>query len=223
MGSIESLEICDGVRGIIFDYGGTLDSRGDHWSYIIRDAYRSAGVEVGIEAFIDAYVYAERALAASPIVEPSDTFRELMAKKIAIEMQRLIGCGHVGEAALERVGAIADYCYGHARQCVSESAVVLARLAGRYPMALVSNFYGNINAVLRDFGIDRYFRAVIESAVVGVRKPDPAIFRLGVESLGLRADEVLVVGDSYGKDIVPAQSLGCRTYMIEGRQWPPVD
>ncbi len=39
MGTIESLVIADDIRGIIFDYGGTLDSRGDHWSHIIREAY----------------------------------------------------------------------------------------------------------------------------------------------------------------------------------------
>ena len=36
----------DGVRGVIFDYGGTLDTRGDHWSYLIEEAYVKAGVIV---------------------------------------------------------------------------------------------------------------------------------------------------------------------------------
>ena len=86
-------------------------------------------------------------------------------------------------------------------------------------MVLVSNFYGNIGAVLREYGINSYFRDVIESAVVGVRKPDPAIFRLGTDALGLPPDEVLVVGDSIGKDIVPARSIGCETAWIEGKPW----
>ena len=77
-----------------------------------------------------------------------------------------------------------------------------------YPMVLVSNFYGNINQVLKDAGIDGYFEDVIESAVVGVRKPNPAIFALGVCALDLPASQVLVVGDTYGKDIVPAHKLG---------------
>ncbi|ROS89246.1 HAD family hydrolase [uncultured Duncaniella sp.] len=221
MGTIESLVIADDVRGIIFDYGGTLDSRGDHWSHIIREAYVKAGVNVAIDDFIDAYVYAERALAADRIVVPGDTFRELMEKKIAIELQRLSDKGCIPESSFEKAGEIAGYCYSHARECVGKSAVVLRKLAAAYPMALVSNFYGNISSVLEDFGIRRYFLSVVESAVVGVRKPDPAIFRLGVEALGLPAADVLVVGDSYGKDIVPARALGCKTFMIEGRQWPP--
>ena len=155
MGTIESLVIADDVRGIIFDYGGTLDSRGDHWSHIIREAYVKAGVNVAIDDFIDAYVYAERALAADRIVVPGDTFRELMEKKIAIELQRLSDKGCIPESSFEKAGEIAGYCYSHARECVGKSAVVLRKLAAAYPMALVSNFYGNISSVLEDFGIRR--------------------------------------------------------------------
>ena len=66
-------------------------------------------------------------------------------------------------------------------------------------MVLVSNFYGNVQAVLADFNLLQYFESIIESAVVGVRKPDPQIFRLGVDALGMKPEEVLVVGDSYKK------------------------
>ena len=86
-------------------------------------------------------------------------------------------------------------------------------------MVLVSNFYGNINQVLKDAGIDGYFKKVIESAVVGVRKPNPAIFALGVCALDLPASQVLVVGDTYGKDIMPAHKLGCHTLWIKGLRW----
>ena len=67
------------------------------------------------------------------------------------------------------------------------SRPVVEHLARRFPLVLVSNFYGNIHTILRDFRLE-YFQAVVESAVVGVRKPDPQIFRLGVEALGLPAE-----------------------------------
>ena len=86
-------------------------------------------------------------------------------------------------------------------------------------MVLVSNFYGNVESVLADFDLRRYFRDIIESAVVGVRKPDPKIFRLGVDALGLKPEEVLVIGDSYKKDIVPAESIGCHVAWIKGKGW----
>ena len=101
----------------------------------------------------------------------------------------------------------------------AQSREVLLQLKAHYPMVLVSNFYGNIATVLREFGLDGIFQAVIESAVVGVRKPDPRIYRLGVEALGLRPEEVVVVGDSIEKDIIPAQKAGCQTVWFKGEGW----
>ena len=54
---------------------------------------------------------------------------------------------------------------------------------------------------------------------MGVKKPDPAIFQLGVEALDLPAEHVLVVGDSITKDILPAKSLGCTTAWMKGVEW----
>ena len=73
--------------------------------------------------------------------------------------------------------------------------------------------------MLKDFGLDHLFGAIVESAVVGIRKPDPAIFRLGVDKLGFPADEIVVVGDSYDKDIVPATRIGCQTIWLKSIGW----
>lgn len=201
------------IKGIIFDYGGTLDSRGVHWSEVIWEGWQRAAIAVTKEQFREAYVHAERALAKSPIILPEDNFLELMRKKVKIELEFL------GIFTPERCESVARYCYDSARECVEESRPVLEALSARYPLVLVSNFYGNVSAVLSDFDLLRYFPRIIESAVVGVRKPDPAIFRLGVEALGLPAEEVLVVGDSLKKDILPAESIGCQTAWIKGKGW----
>ena len=99
------------------------------------------------------------------------------------------------------------------------SAKVLEVLAQRHRLVMVSNFYGNLHAVLADYGILHLFSDVIESAVVGVRKPDPAIWRLGVEAVGQPAESVWAIGDSYGKDVVPASQVGCQTVWFKGREW----
>jgi len=84
---------------------------------------------------------------------------------------------------------------------------------------MVTNFYGNMRSVLKDFQIDHFFPVIIESATAGVRKPDPQIFRLGVEALQLPANEVVVIGDSYDKDIVPAKTTGCQTIWLKNTGW----
>ncbi len=208
------------IKGIIFDYGGTIDSRGVHWSEIIWDGYQACRVPVGKEVFRDAYVFAERELARTRHILPHHNFHDLLLIKMRIELQWLSDNGHLpSDAAATWAKPVADYCYDAARNSIADARPTLDALYERYPMVLVSNFYGNVEAVLEDFGLRHYFRRIIESAVVGVRKPDPAIFALGVEALGLRPEEVLVVGDSYKKDILPARSLGCRVAWLKGKGW----
>ncbi len=278
------------IKGIIFDYGGTLDTRGDHWSEVLWQGYEHFGigvaddeeVEPGVsihkQVFRDAYVYGERALAVNPIVTPDFHFEDILREKLILELNFLAGkelletgkddsekqakLGNLGndseasssvislsdssssdsssdssssdsdasseslflslsDSEIHQIAVdMARYINAKTLELLQENKQVLEHLkqAG-YPMVLVSNFYGNINQVLKDAGIDGYFEEVIESAVVGVRKPNPAIFALGVCALDLPASQVLVVGDTYGKDIVPAHKLGCHTLWIKGLQW----
>lgn len=212
----------ENIKGIIFDYGGTIDNCGDHWAVVIREAYATLPeAELPLDMFCQAYIFAERELAKVRHILPHHTFRDMMLIKARLELEELVrlGAPYPAEKIEEYAAAIADYTDAHARACIEAARPTLDYLAGRYPMALVSNFYGNIEAVLDAYDLRRYFPIIVESAVVGVRKPDPAIFRLGVEALGLQPEQVLVVGDSVSKDIVPARSLGCPTAWIEGRPW----
>ena len=211
----------DKVKGILFDYGGTIDSNGMHWAEVIWMAYEHLGIPVSKEIFREAYVYGERTLGKNPIVKPEHTFLDMLRIKMELQIRWLTDNGHL---PLETVrsgttGALADWCYAYARKAIGNALPILGQLADRYPLVLVSNFYGNIETVLKDFGLDHLFRAIVESAVVGVRKPDPAIFRIGVERLGLPAEQVVVVGDSYDKDILPATQVGCQTIWLKSVGW----
>ncbi|MBQ7690198.1 MAG: HAD family hydrolase [Muribaculaceae bacterium] len=215
----------ENIQGIIFDYGGTLDSRGVHWSEVIWQGYCHACLhnQISKGQFREAYVHAERELARVRHILPGDNFLDLMRKKVAIEAQALREAVPACAGALDShaVEEIAQYCYRQARECIDEARPVLEALAARLPMMMVSNFYGNVGSVLDDMGIRHLFKGVIESAVVGVRKPNPTLFRLGVDALELPAAQVLVVGDSLRKDIEPAESLGCPALWLKGKGWTP--
>ena len=208
------------IQGIIFDYGGTIDSRGIHWSEVIWDGYCDAGIPVTKEQFRDSYVIAERELARVRHILPNDNFHDLLLKKMRIELQDLVDKGHLQCDDIEPLAEqVAQYCYDAARSSIEEARPTLELLSQHYPMMLVSNFYGNVDSVLRDFDLRKYFKGVIESAVVGVRKPNPVIFKLGVDVLEMEPSEVLVVGDSLKKDILPAESLGCQVLWLKGKGW----
>ena len=208
------------IKGVIFDYGGTIDSGGEHWSEVIYRGWKKAGLDVEMSLFREAYVFAERELAKVRHIMPDDDFLSLLQKKMRIELSYLVENSDIKIADIdEKADEIAGYCDDAARGWVERAKPVLQKLHARYPMVLVSNFYGNVEAVLRSYGLLEYFKEIVESAVVGVRKPDPEIFRLGVRALGLPAEEIVVIGDSYKKDIVPAEKAGCKAIWIKGKGW----
>jgi len=213
------------IKGIIFDYGGTIDSNGKHWAEVLWESYQDNNVPVTKEQFREAYVYGERYLATNLVILPEDNFHVLLKKKVNLQVNYLIDKGYLQEKDKSEsyIVAVSDQCYNFVRNLISEEKPVLIELHKKYPMVLVSNFYGNVNAVLKDFGIFECFDSIVESAVVGVRKPDPAIFELGVKELNLPAGEVVIIGDSHSKDIVPAMKVGCKTIWLKGLGWEKDD
>ncbi len=207
----------------IFDYGGTLDTGGDHWGRVIWHAYERAGIPVGEEQFREAYVFAERKLGSEPIIKASFTFRETLHTKLQIEME------HLG--INEGLTKVLDDLYALTQKQTAASREVLLKLRETATLALVSNFYGNLRTVLSEFHLDDLFTVVVESAAVGVRKPDPAIYRLALTELecnhncqlSILNSQITVVGDSMKNDIQPAKELGLYTIQISGEPWDNIN
>lgn len=213
------------IKGIIFDYGGTIDSNGKHWAEVIWDAYQQTNIPVSKEQFREAYIYAERYLAVNPVIEPNDHFGILLKKKTDLQIAYLVDKNYLSDKTKtsEFSLAVSAQCYNFAKKIIDKEKSLLSELKNHYPMVLVSNFYGNVQAVLADFELLHLFDDIIESAVVGVRKPDPAIFAIGVDKLSLPASQIVVIGDSYKKDIVPATAVGCHTIWLKGLGWEADD
>lgn len=210
------------IKGYIFDFGGTLDTAGCHWGQVLWHAYQRQQIPVSEEQFREAYVYAERTLGRTPIIQSDYSFHKTLEVKIRIEMEYLCtsGAWQADEAEFTRGHkAVLEDVYSKVVEVTSHSREVLSQLAASYPMVLVSNFYGNISHVLEEFHLSEFFKDIVESAVVGVRKPDHRIFLLGVEALGLKPEECIVVGDSFYKDIEPAKKAGCQAVWFKGEGW----
>ena len=207
------------IKGIIFDYGGTIDTNGIHWGEVIAEQYRAAGIKIERELYRNAYVHGERSLAKSPIIAPSDTFHTLLKKKIAIQFEYLREHAQAELFTTEKAIEIADGCYNKVKETLDISRAIIETFAKQYPMVLVTNFYGNMPVVLNEFGLSNCFNEVVESSIVGIRKPNPELFAMGVKALHLSAEKVVVIGDSYRKDIHPSSTLGCKTIWLKNICW----
>jgi putative hydrolase of the HAD superfamily len=81
-------------------------------------------------------------------------------------------------------------------------------------LGVVSNSDGRVEEALEAAGLRHYFDVVIDSALVGVEKPDPRIFHAALEALGVAPDEALYVGDLYEVDVVGAEAAGMQAVLL---------
>lgn len=115
---------------------------------------------------------------------------------------------------------ITTKCYNDVIDSANLSRKIIKRLKeNNYLIGVVSNFYGNLKAVLKELSLYEYFDVIIDSFEVGIRKPNPAIFQTALERIKVRPGKTYVVGDSYSSDILPAKSLGCKTIWLDGKSW----
>ncbi|HEX4492806.1 MAG TPA: HAD family hydrolase [Acidimicrobiia bacterium] len=120
---------------------------------------------------------------------------------------------------------------------IPDSADSLRELAATgVRLGVVSNANGTVAEQLREQeilqvgpGIGVEVECVIDSGAVGVMKPDPRIFTIALDAMGLRADDVWYVGDMPGIDVVGARAAGIRPLVMDpfgfhaGRDYDTVD
>ena len=81
-------------------------------------------------------------------------------------------------------------------------------------LGVVSNSDGRVEEALRAAGISDHFDVILDSALVGVEKPDPAIFRAALSALGVAPEEALYVGDLFDVDVVGARAAGMEAVLL---------
>ena len=91
----------------------------------------------------------------------------------------------------------------------------LERLSGRVRMGVVSNANGTVRAKLARVGLAHYFELIVDSHEEKIEKPDPRIFALALERMGVAAAEAAYVGDLYHVDVVGAAAAGLSAFLLD--------
>jgi putative hydrolase of the HAD superfamily len=90
-------------------------------------------------------------------------------------------------------------------------------LKGRVKLgAITNNVSRDEPAQTRTSGIDlpSLFEVIVESAIVGYRKPEPQIFQIACEQLGIEANEAVFL-DDLGANLKGARALGMHTIKVD--------
>jgi putative hydrolase of the HAD superfamily len=186
------------IRAVLFDFGGVISSS-------------------PFEAF--AHLEAERGL-------PADFIRTVNATNPDTNAWAKL---ERGEVDLETFGSLWSEearALGHEL----DGRLVLERLAGeirpemvdairscraKYKTACLTNNFTRAEAILSDevAAVYNLFDAILESRVLGVRKPDPRFYELACEALGVEPDECVFL-DDLGVNLKPARALGMHTIKV---------
>jgi HAD superfamily hydrolase (TIGR01549 family) len=197
------------IEAILFDAGGTL---------IHVDGERfcaAAGLTYSPEAFLKAEAEATGVARAWILRHPGSTD----ADRFPLFLDRFLEALGVVERE-ERDAAAGRIAREHRRANLWTGEVpgarqALAALQQRgYRLGVVSNADGRVQQLLDDAGLSAHLEIVLDSARVGLEKPDPRIFLAAAERLGLPASACAYVGDLYEIDIVGARAAGLRAILI---------
>ena len=198
-----------GIRGVLFDAGGTL-------IHVDGEAVCRAVGQPYSEAFFgEAEAVAHREAREWIARHPSSTD----AERFPIFVDAMLRALGIDDATARREGG-SRVAAEHERANLwcrpgEKAAETLEALAGRgYRLGVVSNSNGHVRKLLERAGLARFLEAIVDSAEVQIEKPDPRIFSLAVEALGLEPAACAYVGDIYDIDVVGARAAGLRPILI---------
>jgi HAD superfamily hydrolase (TIGR01549 family) len=195
------------IETVLFDFGGTLDSDGVPWKERFYALYRAEGLNLSAEAFAPAFYAADDALvgALAPTTGLKETV-DLLAANLEAE---LAGRGGSSEGNdVDRGQRVASRFLSEMSAAFARNRPVLEALGERYRLGVVSNFYGNLEAVCESSGLGPLFGVMADSQCVGAEKPDPAIFRAALAALHAAPETSVMVGDSLRRDYEGARRSG---------------
>ncbi|MEU7148014.1 HAD-IA family hydrolase [Streptomyces sp. NPDC045456] len=215
------------IKGVLFDFSGTLLRIESPESWL-RAVLHETGTDVAEEEVARLAAELSRAGAlpggSSPDHMPSELAALWEVRDRSADRHRELYTGLARQVPLPD-DALYDALYERhmtpaAWAPYPDAAEVLSELRRRgIRTGVVSNIGWDLRPVLRAHGLDRFVDSYVLSYEHGIQKPDPRLFEIACEELGLPPTEVLMVGDDRTAD-GGATALGC-TYLPVDHVPPP--
>lgn len=195
------------MKSLLFDYGGTLDADGTTWLERFHPLYKEAGLDIPPERLDRAFYDSDDNLHLRHALKGLD-----LAQTVRLQVADVINA--VAPDRPELIDRIAGRFVADSRAQFKRLTPVLERLAKRYRLGVVSNFYGNLDGILSAEGLRPLFSVVADSGVLGVIKPDAAIFLHAAKAVDCAPGECVMVGDSIKRDMAGAAGVGMKKALI---------
>lgn len=202
------------MKSLLFDYGGTLDADGTTWLERFQPIYKEAGLGVPPERLERAFYDSDDNLHLRHALKGLD-----LAQTVRLQVSDVIKA--VAPDRRDLVDLVAARFVADCRGQFKRLIPVLERLSSRYRLGVVSNFYGNLDGLLAAEGLRPLFSVVADSGVLGVIKPEAAIFLHAAAAVGAAPSDCVMVGDSIKRDMKGAEGVGMRRALVSVAETAP--
>lgn len=97
-----------------------------------------------------------------------------------------------------------------------ENIEIVQKIKKNYKVGLLTNNIKKwVGKVLKNYGIEDLFDALVVSSEVGAKKPDAEIFYVALKSFAVKPEEAVFVSDEVCDDLVGAKGCGMKTIWLD--------
>jgi len=195
------------IEAILIDFGGTLDSDGLEWYETFYRICRDQGMLINRDEF------EHLGRLAGTRISRHDDVRELNldahVHRLMNELREVMD----NEILMDPVKT-SEAFLTRAKSWLTRHLPIVELLAANFRLGCLSNNWGNAQGWCEQFGFFEHMEVAVDSTLVGISKPDPRIFEIGLRRLNLPAEKVAYVGDRYETDMEGAKGAGMTTVWI---------
>jgi len=199
------------TRAVTFDFGQTLAEL-DH-DFLVRRAH-SFGAELDPVAARAATVSAWHAYGAAKALGHARAWQAMMLELLRAGGVRKIRAESADPEYAQKIAQLlwdAQPTHNLWRQPIAGMFELVSELrAQRVPVGIISNSEGHLAELVTELGHGSLFPVIIDSGRVGVDKPNPRIFQLAAEALGVSLSQIVHVGDAWEADVMGARAAGAQ-------------
>ncbi|WP_394747246.1 YjjG family noncanonical pyrimidine nucleotidase [Spongiimicrobium salis] len=206
------------ITDVFFDLDHTLWDFEKNSALTFEKILNKHQIDVYIDDFLRTYVPINQAY--------WKLYREGKVSKEALRYERLkksfdaigfpISDQLINRLAIDYIEELASFNY-----LFPNTLEILDYLKPKYRLHIITNGFQEVQKrKMKNSGILNYFDQIIDSEMAGVKKPDPYIFQLALDSAGVTSKEAMMIGDNIEADILGAQALGFHTLHFNGHNGP---
>lgn len=180
------------IKAVVFDFGGVLKT--DRFEGFMKVFSERIGVdpEKGWE------FYKDYRLKLGAGMEPKE-FCDMIKERFQVDFE--------WEKPWKE-------CYEEAFSINEKVFDIVKELRGRYKVALITNVAKIHVDMIREKGFYDYFDVAVISCDIGIAKPDPKIYEILLEKIGLPAEECVFIDDRES-DIKQAKEMGFKSVLFK--------